>query len=42
MSKIEISKSGMNTKITLCDVRFKDIDKWNVEEMNRMESINKV
>ena len=35
-SKIQIRKTEQDTRITLCDVRFMDIEKWNVEEMNRM------
>lgn len=37
-SKIQIRKTDHDTRITLCDVRFTDIEKWNVEEMNRIMS----
>ena len=38
-SKIKISKTERDTIITLCDVKFNDIDLWNVEYMSSLESI---
>ena len=38
-TKIQIRKTERETEITLCSVKFNDINLWNVEQMNNMGSV---
>jgi hypothetical protein len=39
---VEIRKSHYDTKIRLCDVKFKDINMWDVDKIKDAASINEV
>ena len=38
--KLKIQNQGNRTSLTFYDIKFKNIDKWDVGQTDRMESIN--
>lgn len=38
-SKLKIENHGKSTRITFCDIKVKDIDKWNVDQESKMDEV---
>lgn len=41
-SKLKITNHGRSTRITFCDIKMKDIDKWNVDYLTTQKSAHKL